>query len=101
MAYSVGIENSEVSWEYTKEGFFYFILILYAIITTIPFIWSLLTSFKTLPESARATPTLLPHTWTLDAWNGSNGVLTAGSFPRWFVNSIVVAILVTVGNLFF
>jgi multiple sugar transport system permease protein len=87
--------------EVSKEVIFYAVLVGYAIAVTIPFLWSFLTSFKTLPESARNPPTGLPLHWTLDAWFGSNGVFTAGDFPRWFVNSVIVATLVCVGNLFF
>lgn len=103
MAFSVGVQKTRGGVEYTKRGFFYLVLILYTIITAIPFVWSILTSFKTLPESSRAVPTGLPLHWTLAAWTGSNGVLNAanGNFPRWFVNSIIVAALVTIGNLFF
>ncbi|MBV9279486.1 MAG: carbohydrate ABC transporter permease [Chloroflexi bacterium] len=101
MAYSVGVQRPEGPWGITKRSLFYLVLILYSIITAIPFIWGLLTSFKTLPESARSTPTGLPLHWTLDAWTGANGVLTAGSFPRWFLNSVIVATLVMLGNLFF
>ncbi|GAC1427862.1 MAG: carbohydrate ABC transporter permease [Chloroflexota bacterium] len=101
MAYSVGVQKRSGAADYSKRSIFYVILVGYSIITGIPFAWSLLTSFKTLPESARAHPTGLPLHWTLDAWNGSNGVLTAGSFPRWFLNSIIVALLVMIGNLFF
>ncbi|PZS07886.1 MAG: ABC transporter permease, partial [Chloroflexi bacterium] len=53
-----------------------------------------------LPESARRIPTGLPLHPTLAAWTGSNGVFTA-AFPRYFLNSVIVAALVTIGNLFF
>lgn len=101
MAFQVGVKKKAAGWDVSKEVIFYAVLIGYTILTCIPFLWSILTSFKTLPESARQTPTGLPLHWTLDAWNGPFGVLTAGSFPRWFVNSVVVAFLVCVGNLFF
>jgi multiple sugar transport system permease protein len=100
MAYSVGVQQKAEGWEITKKGLFYGILIFYSLFTAIPFAWSILTSLKSLPESARATPTGLPLHWTLDAWTGSLGVLTA-SFPRYFLNSVVVALLVAGGNLFF
>lgn len=100
MAYSVGVQRKAEGWEVGKKGVFYTVLILYSLITAIPFVWSLMTSFKTLPEAARSTPTGLPVHPTLDAWNGPLGVLTA-SFPRYFLNSVIVALLVTIGNLFF
>jgi multiple sugar transport system permease protein len=101
MAFQVGVRTQKTGWAVSKEVIFYGVLIGYTLITTIPFVWSILTSFKTLPESARQTPTGLPLHWTLDAWTGPYGVLSAGSFPRWFLNSIIVALLVGFGNLFF
>lgn len=100
MAYSVGVQRKTGPWQATRRSIFYLILILYSIITAVPFVWGLITSFKTLPETARSTPTGLPLHFTAAAWTGSNGVLTA-SFPRYFLNSIIVAGIVTVGNLFF
>ena len=101
MAYQVGVRRRVGAIEVTKEGLFYLILVLYSILTAIPFIWSLVTSFKTLPESEKSPPTALPLHWTLSAWNGPYGVLVQGQFPRWFLNSIIVAGLVMLGNLFF
>jgi multiple sugar transport system permease protein len=101
MAFQVGVRTQKTGWAVSKEVIFYGVLIGYTLVTTIPFVWSILTSFKTLPESARQTPTGLPLHWTLDAWTGPYGVLSAGSFPRWFLNSIIVALLVGFGNLFF
>jgi len=101
VAFQVGVQKRATGWEVSKEVVFYAVLIGYTILTAIPFLWSIVTSFKTLPESARPVPTGLPLHWTLAAWNGPYGVLTAGSFPRWFLNSIVVAAVVCAGNLFF
>jgi multiple sugar transport system permease protein len=101
MAYSIGVRRRRGTRQISKEVIFYAVLIGYSLVTTIPFLWSILTSFKTLPESAKNPPTGLPLHWTLDAWTGPYGVLSAGSFPRWFLNSIIVAALVCVGNLFF
>lgn len=101
MAFQVGVQKRVGGWEVSKEVIFYAVLIGYTILTAVPFLWSIVTSFKTLPESARQVPTGLPLHWTLDAWTGPFGVLAAGSFPRWFLNSVVVAAVVCVGNLFF
>jgi multiple sugar transport system permease protein len=101
MAFSVGVQRRRGGLEVSKEVLFYAVLIGYSILTAVPFLWSVLTSFKTLPESARPHPTGLPLHWTLNAWTGPDGVLAAGSFPRWFFNSLVVAGVVCIGNLFF
>src|SRR5947209_8148136 len=101
MAFAVGVQRRRGGIEVSKEALFYAVLIGYTLLTSVPFVWSILTSFKTLPESARQVPTGLPLHWTLDAWTGPYGVLSSGSFPRWFLNSIIVALLVCAGNLFF
>jgi multiple sugar transport system permease protein len=101
MAFAVGVQKRKGPWQVGRRGLFYVILIFYSVITAIPFLWGFLNAFKTLPETAGRTPTFLPTHWTLDAWNGQYGVLTQASFPRWFLNSLIVAVLVTVGNLFF
>lgn len=101
MAYSIGVRTRGGPLQISKEALFYLVLIAYTVLTSIPFLWSILTSFKSLPESSRSVPTGLPLDWTLSAWTGSYGVLTAGDFPRWFLNSVIVASLVCVGNLFF
>ncbi|HLJ67436.1 MAG TPA: carbohydrate ABC transporter permease [Chloroflexota bacterium] len=101
MAYSIGVKRARGPWAVSKEALFYIVLIGYSIITAIPFLWGILTSFKSLPESAKSPPTGIPLHWTLSAWTGQYGVLTSGNFPRWFVNSLFVAAVVCIGNLFF
>lgn len=101
MAYSIGVQPKRGGFEISKRAGFYLILIFYSIITAIPFLWGILTSLKPLPETYRRTPTGLPLHWTTDAWTGADGVLTAGNFPHWFLNSLIVAFIVMVGNLFF
>lgn len=98
MALAVGVRKPEGAVEITKRTIFYLILIVYSIITAIPFVWSVLTSFKTLPEASLSPPTFFPVHFTTSAWND---VLTQGDFKRWFLNSVIVAVLVTAGNLFF
>lgn len=61
-----------------------------------PFVWMLLTSFKTLPQLLQDPLTLLPDPWTFqnypDAWN-------AMPFAGAYVNSIYIALLVVAGTL--
>jgi len=100
MAYQVGVHRVVGRWEVTRRTVFYVILVGYSIITAIPFLWALSTSFKTEAEASRFIPTGLPVHPTLSAWNGPNGVFSA-DFPHYFFNSAVVAVIVTVGNLLF
>lgn len=61
-----------------------------------PFLWMLLTSFKSLPQLLKDPLALLPDPWTFDnyveAWN-------AVPFGQAYLNSIYIAVLVVVGTL--
>src|SRR6266568_2794115 len=76
----------------------YTVLILYSLLVFVPFLWTLSTSFKTLPESLRLT--WIPQSPTsagyITAWTQLQPVL-----PVMFGNSFLLALLVTVTNVFF
>jgi len=76
----------------------YTFLIAYALLMFIPFAWSLITSFKTLPDSVRLT--ILPDPFTLDGWDFAFTKLTP-PIPVLFLNSAIIAIAVTITNLIF
>jgi multiple sugar transport system permease protein len=61
-----------------------------------PFVWMLLSSLK--PEGEIRQATWLPKTWTLEHYRD---LFDRWDFPTFFVNSTVVALLVTAGNLVF
>lgn len=63
-----------------------------------PFLWMLVSSFKTEGEIRRLPPTWLPHEPTLAGYTELLGRL---DFPVYFGNSVVVAVLTTAGNLLF
>ncbi len=63
-----------------------------------PFIWMALSSFKTDAEIRADPPTFLPQDGTLGSYDI---LLNRLDFPTYFTNSVVVAILTTVGNLLF
>jgi multiple sugar transport system permease protein len=44
------------------------ILIVAAALMVVPFVWQILTSFKTIPESRAVPPILLPETWNLESF---------------------------------
>lgn len=73
-------------------------LALAVVIATIPFLWMLLTAFKTGPEVFVWPPSLLPRTWTFDNFAKAWGT---GNFPRLFLNSAIVATIATLLNLLF
>ncbi|WP_228059828.1 carbohydrate ABC transporter permease [Plectonema radiosum] len=77
----------------------YSLLTLYAIITLIPFLWALSASFKPLTEIVAAEPNLIPNNFTLD--NYKQIFVEEPLFLRWFFNSVIIAIAVTILNLLF
>lgn len=76
----------------------YLIAIGYAALTIFPFVWSVLTSLKTTPEVSKMWVPL-SHL-TLDNYRK---LIFSEEYPffQWFVNSLIVAAIVTVGNLVF
>lgn len=77
----------------------YTVLIIYAIITFIPFLWALSSSFKPLAEIVSGKPNFIPENFTLD--NYKYIIFTEPLFVRWFLNSVLVAIVITCFNLLF
>ncbi len=68
----------------------YTILIIGTIVTLLPFVWAILTSFKTASEIIHIPPTFFPANWTLKSY------LTIFTdpqvpLPRFFLNSLFVA----------
>jgi multiple sugar transport system permease protein len=82
----------------TAKIILYAILILGLLVVVGPFIWMALSSFKPEAEIRAAPPTWWPHTWTLTNYRD---LFSRLDFPRYFTNSVIVAALVTAGNLMF
>lgn len=61
-----------------------------------PFIWMLLSSFKSEREVRAVPPTWWPQDPT---WENFRALFAKLDFPQFFVNSALVAVAVTVGNL--
>jgi multiple sugar transport system permease protein len=78
---------------------FYSILILYAAITFLPFAWALSASFKTLNEIVAGGLNFLPQNFTFE--NYQKIFIESPLFGRWFLNSVLVAVFVTLLNLLF
>lgn len=77
----------------------YGILGLYAVITLIPFLWAVSSSFKTLEEIVSGTINFIPRNFTLD--NYKEIFLQQELFPRWLLNSLIIAVVGTALNLLF
>jgi multiple sugar transport system permease protein len=65
-------------------------LLCYALLTLVPFVWAILTSFKTTRELGDAA-SVLPVALDLGAYR----LILQSEFKRWFFNSMFVAVVVT------
>ena len=82
-----------------RGGWWIYILLIIGIILLVgPFIWMVLGSIKTTGELRQVPPTWLPENPTLDNYAELFDRL---SFFRYFLNSTVVAVAVTAGNVIF
>src|SRR6188768_1247901 len=70
----------------------YVFLIGYAILMFVPFTWSIVTSFKTLPDSVRLT--FIPDPFTTAGWEFAFTELTP-PLGQLFLNSFLIAGAVT------
>jgi multiple sugar transport system permease protein len=73
----------------------YVLLVAFALLFFTPFVWSISTSFKTLPDSAFFN--LIPEPFTTEAWRS---VWNDYDFKRYALNSLFLAVVVTLLNLF-
>ena len=73
----------------------YALLIGYAILMLIPFGWSVITSFKTLPDSVQMD--IIPDPFTLQAWEYAWNEMQP-PLPVLFANSTFIAAAVTITN---
>lgn len=73
-------------------------LVIAVLLMMLPFLWMILSSFKTTPELRQTPPTFLPDDPTTANYRELFDRL---DFPRYFFNSTLVAVAVTAGNLLF
>ncbi|QMV44039.1 carbohydrate ABC transporter permease [Cohnella cholangitidis] len=78
---------------------FYVLLGIYAIVTFVPFLWALSASFKTLPEIVKGGMSFIPEHFTFD--NYRTIFRQEPLFVRWFLNSALIAVSITLFNLLF
>jgi len=93
-----GYQVTVKRFQWVKE-FYIHNLVLYAIITFLPFAWALSASFKRYQKLFQVEPILFPnrlHWKTTSKFSAKNHCLA-----RWLFNSVFVAICVTGFNLLF
>lgn len=77
--------------------FSYGLLILLALSFMYPFLLTVTTSFKPLPEIAQNPVDLIPDAWTLEGYRRMQGL----NMGRWTINSAFVSVAITAGNVLF
>jgi multiple sugar transport system permease protein len=70
--------------------------LLLALIVLFPIIWMVLTALKPQGEAVAWPPTIIPLHWQ---WSNLLAVEQAGPFFRWYLNSLLVAVITIAGNL--
>lgn len=81
-----------------RTWWIYLIAVLGLVAVAAPFVWMLLGSFKTQGELLQVPPTWWPQAPTTQNYDD---LFNKANFPRYFLNSTVVALAVTAGNLAF
>jgi multiple sugar transport system permease protein len=75
----------------------YLMLVILALIYIYPFLISLAGSFKTDADATNNPLSLLPQTWSFAAYER---LFTQVPLPLWAMNSMIVAVIVTLGRVF-
>jgi multiple sugar transport system permease protein len=73
------------------------VLLPLAAVMLLPLAWTVIASFETFAETQHFPPILRPATLR---WQNYQEVLELSPFPRWFLNTLIVTVLVVVANLF-
>jgi ABC-type glycerol-3-phosphate transport system permease component len=74
------------------------VIITGALLTVLPILWMIYSSFKNTSEIFRFPPWLPPDTWRLSNYES---LFNDWGFPFWYGNSIIYAVIVTACVLFF
>jgi multiple sugar transport system permease protein len=88
------IPGRGAGWVAKRVGL-YAILLAICLLFFVPFIWTLTTSLKTLPDSVNVN--LIPKVWTASAWRT---LFSQYDFATYIKNSLFLAVVVTATNIF-
>ena len=75
----------------------YILLTLGALLMVIPFIWMVLTAFKTTAELNQWPPTIFPQTWRFENFVD---VFRTAPFGKYFLNSLIMSVVSTLAILY-
>jgi multiple sugar transport system permease protein len=81
--------------EVVRKAIVYALLFLVALIFFVPFLWTVVTSLKTIPDSVGVG--LIPHPFTTSAWRT---IWTQYDFKTFIRNSVFLAVTITATNMF-
>jgi multiple sugar transport system permease protein len=81
-----------------KNWFVHFILAAGAFVMVAPFIWMVLTSFKTMHESTQVPPVIFPESLQ---WSNYTDVFTSLPFAQFYLNTILMTAGIVIGQLIF
>lgn len=74
----------------------YAILVLGIVVTLLPFVWMILTSFKTQSEAVKVPPVIFPKAWNLQNYLAVFKMLP---FGKMYFNTILTAVVTVAGQL--
>jgi len=84
------------TFKLSRNVIFHIVLYILAFGTLLPFIWMVLTSFKDLNELFSYPPTWFPSQFHLENYKNA---FIAAPFGRFYLNSLFVAVTVTIGQI--
>jgi len=93
----MNIHPKSFGFTFKRTGL-YTLLIVSSLLMIIPFYWSVSTSLKLEQNVFSNPPQWIPNPVTLENYIH---VLTRIPFPRYFANSLIVAVITTLGHVFF
>ncbi|WP_159722981.1 carbohydrate ABC transporter permease [Enterococcus sp. CSURQ0835] len=82
----------------TNKLFVHLILILGSVMMLFPFIWMIITSLKTKPESMKIPPQILPH---VPQWSNYQQIFDIFPFGNFYFNTFVSTIVIVIGQTLF
>lgn len=74
------------------------VLIVLALFYIFPFLLQVATSFKTDDDATANPMSLMPATWTTEAYHR---LFNNSDYPEWMANSFIITVFVTLGRVFF
>jgi multiple sugar transport system permease protein len=85
-----------------KAVIIYALLLVFTFIALSPFVYAVLSSFKTADKILEYPPSVIPHPWT---WSNFSDLFNKGGsdvhFSRWLLNSFIFGVSIASLNLFF